>query len=377
MDSSPKFIHNYWDIIVGIIFGVIAFYAHSSGNSLYAAIFSAIAISAFSVTVSEIAEIVAEKVSEPYGSFILTFSAIAIEITLLFLIIQEAIHNPNAMETVKGSILSAIIVDINVLLGLAVFVGGLTFKEQSHNEDTSSSYTTILLVTSFVLLIPSILDFNTNSSHNLELTSILVSFLLFLFYIVIVIFQTKTHIHFFKPTARSRIFRYKRRIKEEDEDDESEYFFDNLSLRVNISVIVLLLIVVGLLAEIFASDGVKVFEYTGMSIGMAGIVIAIISVTPELFTAIKAAKNDQIQRVINIAMGASTVSILVTIPILMLLSGATGHILTLDFSFIQIGGLLLTIFLAWKTTTDGETDYLKGASHILFFLGYCIVVSLS
>ena len=128
-------------------------------------------------------------------------------------------------------------------------------------------------------------------------------------------------------------------------------------------------------AEIFASEGVKIAREYGISAGLAGLVIAIISVSPEIFTAVRAARNDQIQRVVNIAMGASTVSIILTVPILMLLAYFSGINLTLDFNPLQIGALLLTILLVWKTTDEGETNYFEGASHMMFFLSYAIIAA--
>jgi len=116
-------------------------------------------------------------------------------------------------------------------------------------------------------------------------------------------------------------------------------------------------------------------EY-GISAGLAGLIIAIIAVSPEILTAIKAAKDDEIQRVVNIAMGASTVSIMLTVPILMLLAYMNGINLSLDFNAFQVGALLLTILLAWKTTDDGDTNYFEGISHLMFFAAYATIATL-
>ena len=381
-DASSRqnyFVEDYWDIFLGVVFALIALSTHLSGNNVTATIFSALSIAAFSVTVSEIAEVLAERLEEPYGSFVLTFSAVVVEILLLFMILLQATTSDNAIDTVKGGIISAVIVDMNVLLGLAVFIGGLAYKKQEHNEDTSSSYTTILLVTASALLVPSILK-NTGNEDTLIDASILIAGLLFVFYIVILIFQTKTHSHFFQATAKSRIFKLKRRQKSESEDgvliDKHNYIFDRFSNFLNLIAIFLFILFIGFMAEIFAVDGMVVFKESGMSIGLAGLIIAIISVSPEIFTAVKAAKNDQIQRVVNIAMGASTVSILLTVPVLMALAYSVGITLTLDFNSLQIGALILTVILAWKTTDDGQTNYFEGMSHLMFFLSYAIIAAL-
>lgn len=364
----------YGDIVTGILFTLISIYFNHS-NIYLSAITAAIAIGSFSITVAEIAEILADRLEEPYASFVLTFSAVAVEIILLFMIVMEAVHTPEALETVKGGIISAVIVDMNVLLGLAVFIGGLSYKEQEHNEDTSSTYTTILLVASSALLVPSILTY-TNDSGTLFEASVLIAIMLMVFYIAIFIFQTRTHAHFFKATAKSRLFRIKKHKGESEKEDDEDYIFERVGNITNLIAMFFFILIIGILAELFAGNGMTIAKEQGISNGLAGLVIAIIAVAPELLTAIKAARDDEIQRVINIAMGASTVSIMLTVPILMGLAYAYDIRLTLDFNAFQVGALILTIILAWKTTDDGETNYFEGISHLMFFVGYAIIATL-
>jgi len=372
--NTLHILYEYSDIILGFIFGALALYFHLNSMPYFSVLTSAIAIGAFSITVSEIAEILADRLDEPYASFVLTFSAVAVEIILLFMIVREGTHDISALETVKGGIISAVIVDMNVLLGLAVFIGGLSYKEQEHNEDTSSTYTTILLVASSALLVPSILTY-TGDSKTLYHASVMIAMLLASFYIAIFIFQTKTHAHFFKATAKSRLFRIKKRNEESEEEDDDDYIFEKISNIWNFLAIFFFIFIIGILAELFATDGMPIAKEIGISSGLAGLIIAIIAVAPEITTAIKAAKDDEIQRVINIAMGASTVSIMLTVPILMALASINGIELTLDFNAFQVGALILTIILAWKTTDEGETNYFEGISHLMFFIGYAIIAT--
>ncbi|HZF69631.1 sodium:proton exchanger [Sulfuricurvum sp.] len=374
------FIEDYWDIFIGVVSIALAFIFNAQHESSLSTVFAAIGIAALSLTVAEVADILSERLHEPYGSFVLTFSAVAVEIILLYVILLEVRHSPEVLETVKGGIISAVIVDLNVLLGLAVFLGGLAFTQQQHNKETSSAYTTVLFVASSALLVPGLLSHTDHGIDSLTHVSHLIAGVLLLFYIIIFIFQTRTHTHFFKATARSRFFRLKRKLQEEedaeiDENDSTDYIFEHLSTPINFIAIFGLIAVIAFGAEIFAGNGVVIAREHGISAGLAGLVIAIISVSPEIFTAVRAARNDQIQRVVNIAMGASTVSIILTVPILMLLAYFSGINLTLDFNPLQIGALLLTILLVWKTTDEGETNYFEGASHMMFFLSYAIIAA--
>jgi Ca2+:H+ antiporter len=363
--DEPRLFKEYWDIFVGFSALPLAIIFHFQGLSLFATLFAAIGIGALAVTISEIAEILAERFGEPFGSLILTFSAVLVEILILFMVVLEAKAHPEVMQTVKNGIIATVIVDLNALLGIAVFVGGLSFKEQVHNEDTSASYTTVLFVAAAMLLVPTTVSMHSDQK-SLFNASLIIAALLAIYYFFIFRFQTDTHVHFFKFKKRSRIKKY---IKEDEED----YYFDRKSNVFNIVFLVFLLVLIGILSEIFANDGVGVFQNFGLTAGFVGIIIAFVTVAPELFTAIRAAKNDEMQRVVNIAMGASTVSILLTVPSLIFLSLLVGVNLTLDFTPLQVGALIITIILVWKTTEDGETNYLEGLSHLMLFLSYAVI----
>lgn len=373
------FIEDYWDIFAGIISILLAIYLHKHGSQVLATLFAAIGIGSLSITVSEIAEILSDKVQEPYGSYVLTFSAVIVEIILLYIVLLQTFTSPEVIDTVKGGIISAVIVDMNVLLGLAVFVGGLKYTEQEHNKETSSAYTTILFVTGIALLVPSLLDHTKHSKELVYEASSMIAVALLIFYIIIVIFQTKTHTHFFKQSAKSRFFRLKRKNLVSDNDStrsgEDDYIFEKFN---NYGLIISMFIFIAIIAvgaEVFASDGVKLAKEYGISAGISGLIIAIVAVAPEIATAIKAAKSDEIQRVVNIAMGASTVSILLTVPILMVLAYLSGIRFSLNFNPLEVGALILTIILAWKTTDGGHTNYFEGISHLMFFISFAIIAA--
>ncbi len=373
------FVEDYWDIFVGVFAIIIAFYFHKSGLGGVATLFAAIGIACLSLSVAEIAEVLSSRLQEPYGSLVLTLSAVIVEIMLLYIILLQAFTNPEVVETVKSGIISAVIVDMNVLLGIAVFLGGLKFTEQEHNKETSSAYTTILFVTGIALLVPSLLGEVNHAKESVYEASVLISILLLFFYIIIMIFQTKTHTHFFKQTARSRIFRIKRKMAKKDleemDEGEDDYIFEKFNNIGLIFSIFIFIAIIAIGAEIFALDGMQLAKDYGISAGISGLIIAIVAVSPEIMTAVKAAKNDEIQRVVNIAMGASTVSILLTVPILMGLAWMSDIRLELNFNPLQIGALLLTIILAWKTTDDGHTNYFEGMAHMVFFIAFAIIAA--
>ena len=367
--------NDYWDLSWGLIFAALSVFWHFYGNIILSSISAAVGISFISLTVSKVAEVLAHRLKEPYGTYVITISSVTVEILLLFIILLKSTGTDSftIQETVKGTIIAAVLVDINVLLGLSVFLGGLSFKEQAHNEDSSRSYTIILFVTGVILLIPSILQLNDRPEEVILQASTLIAILLAIFYLAILIFQTRTHIHFFQPTFRSRILAIK---KKQNREEESDYFFEKVSTPINLLVIFSLIALVGIMAEVMAQDGLELLNQMSIPPLVGGLLIAIVAVAPELFTAIKAAKNDEMQRVVNIAMGACTISILITVPILFALAKISGIDFILDFSLLEIGVFLASVILSMRTTEDGETNYLQGLAHIILFIAYLIIIGL-
>ena len=115
---------------------------HSTAGNLlgFGILFVVIIYSAMSV--AHHAEMLAEKFGEPYGTLILTISAVIVEIVIIVIMMMHAESPVLARDTIY----SVIMLDINGLLGLAAIIGGIKYGEQPYNVDSSNSYLSMLLV---------------------------------------------------------------------------------------------------------------------------------------------------------------------------------------------------------------------------------------
>jgi Ca2+:H+ antiporter len=76
------------------------------------------------------------------------------------------------------------------------------------------------------------------------------------------------------------------------------------------------------------------------------------------------------QTVVNIALGASLATILLTIPAVLIVSMIVGMPIDLKLSMYQIVLLSLTFLSAMIIFNDGETNVLEGFSHIVIFSAF-------
>ena len=99
------------------------------------------AIVCASMRVAHHAEVLAEKVGDPYGTMILTLSAVLVEVVILAIMMS----NEPSPTLVRDTIYSAVMLDINGILGLAALMGGIKHGEQSYNDDSARTYSVMIL----------------------------------------------------------------------------------------------------------------------------------------------------------------------------------------------------------------------------------------
>ncbi len=126
------------------------------GNGQVVALVSGLALVAFiicaSMRVAHHAEMLAEKVGDPYGTMILTLSAVTVEVVILAIMMS----NEPSPTLVRDTIYSAVMLDINGILGLAALMGGIKHGEQSYNDDSARTYSVMILTAMGVsMVVPS------------------------------------------------------------------------------------------------------------------------------------------------------------------------------------------------------------------------------
>lgn len=121
--------------------GVVAFAFETtimetgSSGALVATLCLIVALVAVSVRIAHRAEAIASKVGDPYGTMVLTMSAVGVEVLILLILMNGSGGSPTLA---RDTIFSAVMLDINGILGLAALLGGWKFGEQAYNDDSGN-----------------------------------------------------------------------------------------------------------------------------------------------------------------------------------------------------------------------------------------------
>jgi len=329
---------------------VIGYFEHTlAGSSIgnligFFILFGVIIYSALNV--AHHAEMLAEKFGEPYGTLILTISAVLVEIVIIaIMMIHE--HNPTLA---RDTVYSAVMLDINGLLGFAAIVGGIKYGEQPYNVDSSNSYLSMIMVAFGISMI--IPDFLPKESVQKFMIFNVVIFILL--YIVFTKIQLLDHKYFFE-------YRYENK-------EESHHQRANINAIYHSTFLVLSIIMIGLLSEILSVFMANTLKEFNLPLTLGAVSVAIISASPELITAIRAALENRMQTVVNIAMGASLATVLLTVPAVIVVGEVLGLHIELGLTPIQGVMIALTLLVSMINFNDGETNVLEGFIHFILFI---------
>jgi Ca2+:H+ antiporter len=308
------------------------------------------------MSVAHHAEVLAEKFGEPYGTLILTISAVIVEIVIIVIMMMHA----NSPVLARDTIYSAIMLDINGLLGLAAIIGGLKYGEQPYNVDSSNSYLAMLLVAiGIAMVLPHFIDV---AHHEMFMMFNVIIFILL--YIVFTRIQLTSHKYFFEHESKEELCASYGHCETAEE----------INPWYHASLLVLSIVVIGVLAEILSVFMGNSLEHFHLPLAIGAVGVAVISAAPELITAVRAAMDNRMQTVINIALGASLATILLTIPAVILVSNYYGLALNLSLTPIQGVMLGLTLLLSIVNFSDGETNVLEGFLHFILFIVFAFLL---
>ncbi|WP_294950931.1 calcium:proton antiporter [Sulfurovum sp.] len=307
------------------------------------------------MSVAHHAEMLAEKFGEPYGTLILTMSAVIVEIVIIVIMMIHA-HNP---ELARDTIYSAIMLDINGLLGIAAIIGGIKYGEQPYNVDSSNSYLSMLLTAIGVaMVLPAFID---PAYHMKFMLFNVVVFILL--YIIFTRVQLKSHKYFFE-------------YREEPTCEEGEMCAEHSEINAwyHSANLIISIIVIGVLAEMLSVFMENTLDIFGLPMAIGAVGVAVISAAPELITAVRAAIDNRMQTVINIALGASLATVLLTIPAVIVVSYCLGLELNLSLTPVQTMMIALTLLVSMVNFNDGETNVLEGFLHFILFVVFVFLL---
>ncbi len=328
-----------------------------------------------STRVAHHAEVLAHKVGDPYGTMILTLSAVAVEVLILAIMMGS-----NSSPTlVRDTIYSAVMLDINGILGLAALLGGLRHGEQPYNDDSSRTYSAMILTAMGIsMIVPEFIpEAKWHYYSAFTIAAMIALYALFLR------MQVGTHSYFFSysytraggastSAPASKTIAEKGPQPTATPQDEASHE----PAAVSIAIILVGVLIIGFLAEFMSAFLNEGLEGTGAPPALMAVVVASISAAPEILTALRAALKNRMQSVVNIAMGASLSTVILTVPVMEAIALYTGQPFIMAMTPVQTVMVAITLIVAAINLNDGQTNAIEGMTHFVLFATFVMLTVL-
>lgn len=252
------------------------------------------------------------------------------------------------INVVKASLSGSIIGNLLLVLGLSLVAGGLRNPVQRFSRAASTMNSTTLMIAVAALVMPAVFNltlFGTLQHHDVSLQnlSLWTSGVLIALYLLNLLFVFRTHRASFAAQH-----------PEEGDPRTSR-------AQVLISLALATVLIAGM-SEILVGQIAPVTKALGMTELFVGvIVVALVGNAAENSTAIIMARRNRMDVSMSIATGASTQIALFVAPVLVFLSVAIGHPMTLVFNGFEIAAIVLSVVIVDMISSDGETNWFEGA----------------
>jgi Ca2+:H+ antiporter len=302
------------------------------------------------------AEVIAERIGEPYGTLLLTLAVTIIEVALIATIML----GDKAVPTLaRDTVFAVVMIVCNGLVGICILVGGLRYREQDFQVSGANLYLSVLAVLATITLILPDYTLTTPGPLYSEAQLGFVSVVTIILYGVFLYTQTIRHRDYF--------------IREvEGAADHGAQTSGPLLLSIGLLLISLLAVV--LLAKKFSLVVDAGAAMIGAPPAFAGILVALLILLPESVAAIGAARNNDLQKSINLALGSSLATIGLTVPAVAVAAYTLEKTLVLGLQDREIVLLVLTFILSMLTFGTGRTNILFGMLHLVVFAVFVFMV---
>lgn len=325
----------------------VAHYLEASALSIF--LLSAAAIIPLAKYIGDATEDLAVRTNPAIGGLLNATFGNATELIVSIFAIQAGL-----VEVAKASITGAILGNLLLVLGTAMFVGGRKRERQAFNATAAKTACSMLVLATTALVVPAVFLITSGEGHynDVGLLSIFVSILMMMAYAANLFFSLHTHKHLYK---------------EELADEKA--ITPKWSIKKSVGILFISTVLVAILSEMLVGEVREVvasFGWTELFIGV--IIVAIVGNVAEHLSAITAALKNKMDLSIQIAVGSATQVVMFVGPALVLISLFFGKPMNLVFNTFELVTIIFAVFVTNAVVEDGESTWFEGFQLIIAYI---------
>ena len=304
---------------------------------------SALAIIPIAGLLGEATEALAAKTGPQIGGLLNASLGNAAELIITLVAISAG-----AIELVRASIIGSILGNLLFVLGLSLLLGGFKHGVQRFDRHRVTVDATLTILAAIVISIPSFFSQAIEPDFwRVEYLSLTTAAVVLLLYVLSIIYTLRL------PKREAAV-----EGVGEPETHEAPHWSTSRAL----TIMVVAVIGLAVMSEFLVGTLDAVSETFGLSEFFVGIILVpIIGNVAEHLVAVQVAMKNQMDLSLSIALGSSLQIALFVAPVLVFVSLAMGHPMTLEFNNYEVIALFAASLVGAFVALDGRSNWLEGS----------------
>lgn len=318
------------------------------------------------------ADVLAHRLGEPSGTLLLTMAITGLEAAMVGLVMSTGQEKPTLA---RDTMFAVTMLVLNGFLGLALLLGGVRYREQPFNQQSAGAFLAMIVPLAVLgLVLPNYTRATAGPTLSV-FQMVFMSVMSIGIYATFLFVQNKWHRDFFIARAAETTGEVSGLPgRPGEQDSHGGHGESSASTAYHIALLAVYGLAVILLAKKMSGPLDTVVAKLGAPVALGGFVMALLVLTPESIAAVKAARQNQLQRSVNILLGSVLASIGLTIPLVIIVSLVTGRRLVLGLEPAEMIMLALTLATTMITFSSPKTNRLQGSVHLLLFAASVMLV---
>lgn len=277
------------------------------------------------------------------------------------------------VDVVKASITGSIIGNLLLVMGLAMLLGGLRFKEQSFQPTAARLNASAMNLAVISILLPTAVQYTSTGigEKTLQTLSVAVAIVLIAVYGLTLLFSMKTHSYLYEVgcaelegnAAVEQIARADHHPAAGQQSGGTEpgegHETPNIWLWGGILLGATLLVAIE--SELLVGSLEAATESLGLTPLFTGVILLpIIGNAAEHTTAVTVAMKDKMDLSLAVAMGSSLQIALFVAPLLVIIGWVIGQPMDLDFNPFELVAVVVAVLITNSISSDGKSNWLEG-----------------
>ena len=284
------------------------------------------------------------------------------------LIIALVALKAGLVDVVKATITGSIIGNLLLVVGLAMLLGGLRYREQEFQPIVARVNASAMNLALSAILLPTAVNFISGGIEEVRLQrlSSAVALVLILVYGLMLLFSMRTHTYLYE-VGLAEI--------ELAEIENGNQTTDNAPHNVNIwlwiGVLFAATILVAIESELLVDTLQEAISSLGLTSLFTGVILLpIIGNAAEHATAVTVAMKNNMNLSLSVAVGSSLQIALFVAPVLVLTGLAIGQPMDLNFNPFELVAVVVAVLITNSVSSDGRSNWLEG---ILLLATYAVL----